>query len=519
MIELLWLCAGFAIVSATFAAVNYWLADSFWFLGPAISTARNYGANWRWDQSIWKDGFLDPWLWFSVAASATAIILLPFRMRRGAIREYAPELLLSVLFLLTLGTMAYMQYRDITVLGQYFYASHLLPFVFLVIGSSYFQGASDLTRRSYIAICCAAAAVFAAIWYAPERWPLAETVTVVAAALALATALALRWRKSGVPLALGGFVLLTGGMASGAAALHGTRAQYERVMDGRARIEKLRHGNPVWFWFNEHDPYLADYFALNSTYLAEARRLNSAFPQYGCEFKLEAGTLVVVSSADEHASETALSPLADCWRPYGMKPVVEQVDRYQPDSHGYVVSLIRAHADAALRHPLRAVFDSNGRGQLEIATDSSAPIAFPVDRWQGFTYPSDNGSVQITGQGIEVRTPRRAYASVLTYGPLLVPVTGRYRFALEYSHRHGEFAFGARDPGDTRYLAQDTKGQRSGDIRETAFWVDLQSGETLLLRIANNNNSGNGAASFRLEKLSALEVDPIAAAATGGRAR
>ncbi len=508
LIELLWLCGGFAIVTAIFAVVNYWLAGSFWFLGPAISTARNYGANWRWPAGIWRDGLLGPWLWFSVGASATAILLLPIRLGRGAVRKCVPELLFSGLLFFTLGTMAYMQYRGVTVLGPYFYASHLLPFVFLVIGSSYFQAASDMTPRAYLATCCIGCAVFAAMWYEPERWALNELATIVAAASVLAIALALRRRKAGVAFALGGFVLLTCGMASEAAGLHGTRAQYERVMDGRGRIEKIRHGNPVWFWFDEHDPYLADYFALNSTYLAEARRLNSAFPQYGCEVKLEAGTLVVVSSANEHAPDAALGPLEKCWRPYGMKAVVEEVDRYQPDSHGYTVGLIRAHADAALRHPLRAVFDSSAKGRLEVATDSSTPIAFPADRWTGFTYPSDNGRVQTTAQGIEVRTPRRAYASVLTYGPLVAPVTGRYRFALEYSHRHGQFAFGARDVGDTRYLGEDANGQRSGDIREMAFWVDLQAGETFLLRIANNNNSGGGAASFRLEKLSALEVDP-----------
>jgi hypothetical protein len=39
------------------------------------------------------------------------------------------------------------------------------------------------------------------------------------------------------------------------------------------------------------------------------------------------------------------------------------------------------------------------------------------------------------------------------------------------------------------------------------LWLDLKRGETVLLRVANNNNLGPGAASFLIEKLSAVIVD------------
>ena len=95
----------------------------------------------------------------------------------------------------------------------------------------------------------------------------------------------------------------------------------------------------------------------------------------------------------------------------------------------------------------------------------------------------------------------------MSYPPIVAPVTGRYRFALEYSHRSGQFSFGARSPDDFRYLAADAAGHREGNTRELCFWLDLKLGETVLLRVANNNNLGAGASSFLIEKLSAVEID------------
>jgi hypothetical protein len=278
-------------------------------------------------------------------------------------------------------------------------------------------------------------------------------------------------------------------------------------MHARERIESVRHGGAVRFWFNASDPDSPDYFALNNTYMAEARRLGTAFPEYGCDVKLETGALVVVSSRDERAPEMASGVLRNCWRAYGMKPVVKEVDRFQPGGRPYTVAMIAAEADSSLRHSLRPVFDSTGKASLQIVEDSDAPVAFPPERWFPLQHQTDNGAMRITPEGIAVLTPRGPYAYAIGYPPLAAPVTGRYRFALQYSHRSGQFCFGARPADDSRYLATDAVGHREGNIRELCFWLDLKRGETVRLLVANNNNFGVGAASFVIEKLSAVEVD------------
>jgi hypothetical protein len=282
-------------------------------------------------------------------------------------------------------------------------------------------------------------------------------------------------------------------------------------MHARERIESVRHGGAVWFWFNESDPGSPDYFALNATYMAEFSRLGTAFPRYGCDVKLETGALVVVSSRNERVPETASGVLRDCWRAFGMKPVVEEVDRFQPSDRPYTVAMIGAEADSALRHSLYPVFDSDGAASLRIVENSTAPVAFPPERWIRWQHQTDNGTMRFTPVGIAVRTPRRPFAYAMSYPPLVAPVAGRYRFALQYSHRSGQFSFGARPSDDSRYLAADAVGHRDGNVRELCFWLDLKRGETVLLRVANNNNFGAGAASFLIEKLSAIIVDQPAA--------
>jgi hypothetical protein len=507
----LWSGAGFGIITVAFCGVNYLLEGSLWFLRPAIETARSYAAHWRWPASIWENGGLGPWLWFGVVAGIAAVLLLPFRLRKGAVRHNAAGLLFSALLFLTIAFMAYLQYRGIAVLGQYFYASHLLPFVFLVIGASFWPAAEAMTPRAFILTCCATAVVFGAIWYRAEQLRLPAQATIWAGAGLLALALVLRRRQAGVLLAMAGFTVLTAGVANEAVLLHGTRAEYERVMHARERVESVRHGGAVWFWFNQSDPASPDYFALNATYMAEFSRLGTAFPRYGCDVNLETGALVVVSSPDERVPETASGVLRDCWRAFGMKPVVEEVDRFQRSDRPYTVAMIGAAADSTLRHPLYPVFDSDGAASLRIVENSTAPVAFPPERWIRWQHQADNGAMHLTPVGMAVRTPRRPFAYAMSYPPLVAPVAGRYRFALQYSHRSGQFSFGARPSDDSRYLAADAVGHREGNLRELCFWLDLKRGETVLLRVANNNNFGAGAASFFIEKLSAIVVDQPAA--------
>ena len=510
----LWAGSGFGLVTVVFGGINYLLDGHFWFYAPSFDAAQRLTSTKNpWFQTIWYDHGLRPWLWFSAIA---AIVLLPFRARKGAAGRQAAGLLFSVQLLLAVAIMEYTQERGTPVLGISYYASYLFPFVFLTIGSSFWPGCEKMGPRAFALMCCAAAAVFAVFWYDSgglilSRWPVPWRETMLLGGAALALALALRRRSAGTWLALIGFVVFTVESRNVAGAdPHANRKLYERIMQARERVEHLRDGYPVWFWYDERDPDYYDYLALNSTYVANYSwlGLKQDFPQHGCGRTVDPGALIVVSSRDARAPEVARGILADCWRASWMKPVVEEVDVLQPGGQPYTIAMLKAETDFSVLRPLRAVFDSTGEANLQPVENQNpaGPVPLPLDRWTVGALEKDLTSIRVTSAGLALGTAPAAYAAAVSYGPLIVPDTGRYRFALRYRSGSGYFAFGARPLDESRYLAAAIFGHAVRDDREMAFWLDLKRGERILLRIANNNPHGDGAASLLMEELTAFEV-------------
>jgi hypothetical protein len=511
----LWAGSGFLLVSAAFGGINYMLDGQFWFYAPSVHVAQQLASTQNpWFQTIWVGHQLRPWLWFSAIAVVTALVLLPFRARREFGGRNAAGLLFSLQLLLAVAIMGYTQGRGTPVLGISFYASYLLPFVFLTIGSSFWPASEKMGPRAFALISCAAAAAFAVFWYDSgaqllSRWPIPAWETILLGGALLALALALRGRSVGTLLALMGFAILTlESQTGGSADPHTNRKLYERVMQARERVEHWRDGHPVWFWYDAHDPDYYDYLALNSTYLGGYSWLGPEpdFPRHGCDRAVAPGTLIVVSSRHRQVAEVARTILAGCWRGAGMKPVVEEVDVLQQGDQPYFVAMLKADTDLPPWRPLGVVFDSTGRADLQFVENSTEPVPLPLARWTAGAGERGLPSIRVTSTGLALRTPRAPYAGAASYGPLIVPETGRYRFALKYRPGSGYFAFGARPLDESRYLAVDFAGNLAGENAETAFWLDLKRGDAIVLRIANNNPHGDGAASFVMKELTAVEL-------------
>jgi hypothetical protein len=510
----LWAGAGFVLLTALLSGVNYLLDGQLWFWASSFRAAKDLLNPSRWAQSgIWEAGRLASWLWFPAVSIIAAIVLLPSRLRQEWRGANAAAVLLTLDLLLAAGFMAYQQQHGIQALGQYFYASYLLPFVFLVAGISFWPAADKMSLRTFVLTCAAGAAIFAALWADPSsnfvtRSPAGNRAMVFLAAAALALALLLRHRAAGAFLALAGFAILTAETGAASPSLHGNSALYERVLNARDRVEHFRRGGVVRFWFDERDPANLDYFALSNTYLAERNQIGTSFPRDGCSGQIDPGALIVVSSRMTDAAEAARRTLADCWRAAGIRPAILAVDAMKSGRQPYAMILLRAEADPLIRHPLHAVFDSAGKASLQFLEHAPAPLPFPRERWTLTPHPADPAEMQNTSRGVVVRTPRSAYGFTLEFPPLAIPVTGRYCFTLRYRPISGQIAFGARPADDSRYLGADSVGHPIDGEREMDFWLDLNRGESILLRIANNNNFGDGAASFVIGDVTAAEVGP-----------
>jgi hypothetical protein len=513
----LWAGSGFLLVSVAFGGINYMLDGHFWFYAPSLYAAQQLtSAQNPWFQTIWVGHQLGPWLRFGAIAVVTALVLLPFRARREFGGRNAAGLLFSLQLLLAVAIMGYTQGRGTPVLGISFYASYLFPFVFLTIGSSFWPGLEKMGPRAFALISCAAAAVFAVFWYDSgaqllSRWPIPGRETVLLGGALLVLALVLRQRSVGTWLALIGFVVFTvESQTTGSTDPHANRKLYQRIMQARERVEYLRDGHQVWFWYDAQDPDYFDYLALNSTYIRAYSWLGPKpdFPRHACDRAVAPGALIVVSSRNPQAPEAARTMLADCWHASGIQPRVEDVEVLQQSDQPYTVAMLKAVADFSTWRPLGAVFDSTGTAHLQLIENPTGPVPLPLDRWTVYTnLKSDIPTMQVAPGGVAVRTPRRQYALALTYTPLVAPESGRYRFALRYRPGSGHFAFGARYADESGWLGIDIAGYPVGSSHEFAFWATVTRGDTILLRISNNNDNGDGATSFLMEQLTAIKLN------------
>jgi hypothetical protein len=334
-------------------------------------------------------------------------------------------------------------------------------------------------------------------------WPAAIRQTVLAGGCALASGLALRRRTVGILLAIAGLAIVT---SQARLVLpqdpHAYHRQYEALMHARERIETIRNGRYVRFWYDPHDPAGRDYDALSSTYLWLSSLWGDRFPEPPRNVDVPPGTLfVVLFSRQGHDSELARRTLSLCWEPYGMRAALVENDIIERGSYRYTMALLTAEVDPARWRPLRAVFDSNGKGHLEPVEGSAAPVAFPLSLWTGMK----EQYLQRVAGGVKVHTPRGPNTLAAMCPALIAPVAGKYRFALRYKQENGEPGFGASIGDGSPWLPLSTTGHPVENDREMDFWVDLTSGQEIHLGILHNG-ANEPPASFLMKAVTVVEV-------------
>jgi hypothetical protein len=507
----LWAGAGFGIVTIAFAGINYVLDGNVWFYAPSIAQAHYMSKDYPQAlvRAIVQNHWLVPWLWPAAGACLTAAALLPSGIRRKWTASNSGAILLPAFFLSSFAFMGWMQYRGITELGHHAYASLLLPFEFLVLGLAFWPATETMTRNAYLSLLAAAIFIFAVIWYLPGDYQIlaplpAQKVCVAWIACCSIGAFMVRRRLIGSILALAGFAGLTVVGLLHASDMHSDRTQFSRLIDLSDRINEIRKGRIVEFWYDRQEPNYPEYLALNSLYLEGYTRLSDSFPG-GCETPVDPETLVVMTAQGERAADLARSALTKCWAPAGMHPEMEATETLRGPHGPYTMAIFRPRKDPTRWRPLRAVFDATGRGELQ-PMEGGTPLALPPERWVRDLYPVDEAKLTRVPGGLEIRTPVNAYGFAAAYPALSAPFSGWYHFVLRLRNWSGQFAFGARPGDDSTYLTADRHGHRVGDRRDMSLWVNLKAGEKVRLRTANNDLAGFGAASFVIESLTASGI-------------
>ena len=504
----LWAGAGFAVITAPLCLINgLWVDGNFWFWTPSLRTAQAVATNYIWTESLWYRQRLVPYLWLVAASVAIAAVRAPAAWKQAREGRGVTALLFPVQLLAASALMVLLQMRGVTLLGHYYYACYLLPGAFLVLGTTFFQPAAEMDARLWKITCIGATIGFALPWVATSSNP---TLPAWAALLLvggpLTAALVLRRGNYGVWLALAGLAVLTLVTYNGSfreVNIHATRGEYLRVMTNRAAIEQDRRGEPVLFWYDRDEPAFHEYYALNASYMAEFARIGEHFPE-GCSGAVKLGTLVVVTSRKPGTPELAGKALSDCWRGAGVKPAVQLVRAVAHPDFPYTMAVLKAVDDFSQRRPLRVNFDVKGRGHLELVPNPTEPRWLPAEMWAA----SAGANLEHIDGELTLTTPAADTAYAFTYTPLIVPETGRYRFQLRYRLLSGQIAFGAFPADESRWLASVPGGQKTVSGRAMVFELNLEAGETVLLRIANNNSKAEPSRFVLLDASVALLAPP-----------
>ena len=512
--------SGFLLATLAFCAVNYRLDDSFWFYGPSIRVTFGLVKNNPWYLSPWTTHGLVPWLWITIITAVLAILMLPLHWCRLA-RGRSIALIFSAQLLLALTFLAYLQFKmREPVLGLPYYASYLLPFVFLTIGVTFWQGVETLSGQAWSALCVLTVLISGAIWgdYSQvllPAWPHALVPAAVVGTGALVLALALSHRSVGILAGIIGFACLTAetrftprrqisydSEVSHMDSPHTNRWEMERILRARERVESLRRGGAVRFWYAEKEGPSEEYIALSSTYLYEYSRFSTPFPQLSCDAPIQPDTLLVVMSDKPHAADLALRSFSACASRTGLRASLLSSSTTESPSGAYTTVLLTIERDPARWHVLKTAFDTAGKAAVHLVEYSRSGTVLPLSHWT-VLYPGDGSTIRDVSDSLALKTTAKRHTDAANYGPLVIPVSGRYDFVLHLVPKSGKFAFGVVSGG--AWIAADVAGH-SGSDREMKCSVELQKGQAIDLRISNTNDQ-DVPASLVITGLSAVEFD------------
>jgi len=312
-----------------------------WIALSLITQSSNSTKNWR--QGLWGSDGPSPWLLFPMIAAATALFVL-YSERRKWVSGISVPVVLSLQFLCALAWMTCAQLRGRPELGEFESANKLLPFSFLVIGAIFWPKVEKVRLLGYLIFCGCAAVTLGYAWLG-EGMILAAGVPYAPWVGAGALLVPLFWLRFPEYLicSLGGFFVFTAlgtGARFGGIDPHAFRDQLQSLSMARERIEIVRQGRAVRFWYDNKDAAMRDALALTSTYPSERSLLSRSFSAAPCDKNLLPSTILAVVSANPLRPDFVASALSACPNEKGLRAGPIEIDTLHNGTSGYQMSLL-----------------------------------------------------------------------------------------------------------------------------------------------------------------------------------
>jgi hypothetical protein len=266
-------------------SINYYLNGKFWFMRPLIKWSIRFSeqANPWWQPvSYWWKGAV--WLVLPAITFLGSVVTLLFYKTAKTYPHRKAVLFFQLLYILTALIHVFWQTKlQLHVLNYFFYASYMLPAMFLALGSQLAAAVHSLSRQRFY-LLFAAIVFISFLTYLPSVNQLTVQLPLISIAIVFgiaAVACLFYFKELAVTLTV---------LAMTALNLHGTRSwpmqhnaafckdAYLAVFKGIEAIKTMDPKNKSRFWLNERAPDIEIYQAVASTYLWAARLVSVEFP-------------------------------------------------------------------------------------------------------------------------------------------------------------------------------------------------------------------------------------------------
>jgi hypothetical protein len=289
-------------VTASFCLINHAIDGTYWFYAPSVAYA--LGAvqksnQWKIPVAKWISGAL--WLVLPAATLFVSLMASLFRRKEFFTRRDVVSVLFVAQFLLAAGALLMEEFRGQPLLQLSYYASYLIPFMFLAVGSQFLR-IPPLTKLRFSAIVIFTLALLSLPWGISDGfwaklhgpiWPFGVVV------LAICACGVLFGRLPGLVAVLASCGIFYSYLLAGQGAKAGNaaRGSFVRIAHDVQEIEKVRQGRPIRFWYDAAEPFGLEFFSLNSTYLWGYTFISYAFPAAPKDVVWPPNTLLVVPSS------------------------------------------------------------------------------------------------------------------------------------------------------------------------------------------------------------------------------
>lgn len=298
-----WFLAGAALLTALLCLVNYWICGTWLFFLPSLRFAVQSAAA----PNPWAE-LATNWLprakWLVLpAAMFAAVAGTSFAaLRRGRVLTYGVAF--GALFAIACVLWAALEWTGAPVLQLSYYASYLLPWLFLALGAELSPLLEGLSPPAFAVAVVACAAGFPLPLWGFGVWKQLAAAFGLWLPLALGAlllpALLLRMpARAALALALFALCACHATLAPSShspSERHIARQSFLRVAGAAEMVRKSTAGADFLFWYDRQEPGFREFLSLNSIFVWGRRTLGMDFPGLPRDQRPQPGMILVVPS-------------------------------------------------------------------------------------------------------------------------------------------------------------------------------------------------------------------------------